>query len=116
MRRTIAMLTAAGLMLPLVAHALNERVWLTLNGGGGTYVMSDLNSEIDAFNTANAGSGWSFPHVSDGRSLGGSVGYETLGQWNFGLGYERLDATTRAGDATVSVATGINSTPAPHCS
>jgi hypothetical protein len=99
MRRTIAILTAAGLMVPLAAHAVDERVWLMLNGGGSTYVMSDLNAEIEAINAANAGTGWSFPRVEDGRLLGAAMGFETAGQWNFGLGVDRLDATTRASDA-----------------
>lgn len=99
MRKTIAVLTAAGLLIPLAAHALNERVWLMLNGGGGTYVMSDLNAEIDAVNAAYAGTGWSFARVTGGRSLGGAIGFETTTKWNFGLGFDRLDATTKASDA-----------------
>jgi len=98
-RKTIAILTAVGLLIPLAAHALNEHVWLMLNGVGGTYAMSDLNAEIDAINAANAGTGWSFARVTGGSSFGGSVGFETSGQWNFGLGVDRLEATTEASDA-----------------
>jgi len=98
-RKTIAVLTAAGLLIPLAAHALNEQAWLMLNGGAGTYVMADLNARIDAVNAANAGTGWSFPRVEDGRLLGAAMGFETAGHWNFGLGVDRLDATTRASDA-----------------
>jgi hypothetical protein len=36
MRRTIVLLTVVGMMVPLAAHALNEHVWLMINGGGGT--------------------------------------------------------------------------------
>jgi hypothetical protein len=101
MRRTIAMLVAAGLLtMPVAAHALGETVWLMLHGGAGTYGMSDLNAEIDAFNTANAGTGWSFDHIDNGHLFGGSIGFETLRQWNLGLGWDRLDAKTRAGDDT----------------
>ena len=99
MRKTIAVLTAAGLMIPLAAHALNERAWLMVNGGGGTYAMSDLNAEIDAVNAAYAGTGWSFTHVEQGHSFGGAMGFETGGHWNFGLGFDRLDANTKASDA-----------------
>lgn len=100
MRRLIIVLTVAGMTIPLAAHALNERVWLMLNGGGGTYVISDLNAEIDAVNAAYAGTGWSFARVKAGHSFGGAMGFETSGQWNFGLGFDRLDAATRASDAT----------------
>jgi hypothetical protein len=103
MRRTIALLTALGLMVPLAAHALNEKVWMTLNGGGGKYDMSELNAEIAAFNAANAGSGLAFPLIEDGVSWGGAVGYETPGHWNFGLGLDRLHAATKAGDASGSL-------------
>src|SRR5262245_9483080 len=100
MRRTIALLTAAGMMMPLAAHALNERVWLSLNGGGGTYDMSTLNAELDDI---NASYGYSFPHVTQGTSMGGSVGFETAGRWNYGLGFDRLAATTRTSDASGSI-------------
>jgi hypothetical protein len=99
-RKTIAILTLAGMLVPLAAHALDERVWLLLNGGGGTYVMSDLNAEIDAVNAAYAGTGWSFARVTGGHSIGGAMGFETGGHWNFGVGFDRLDATTRASDAS----------------
>ncbi len=92
-------LVVAGLVAPLVANAQDERVWLLVNGGGGTYGMSDLNRDITAFNTANAGSGMSYPLVKNGLSLGGAVGYETPHQWNCGLGLDRLQASTKAGDA-----------------
>lgn len=96
----IAILTVTGMLIPLAAHALNEHVWLMLNRGGGTYVMSDLNAEIDAVNAAYAGTGWSFAQVNGGRSMGGAMGFETAGQWNFGLGFDRLGATTKASDAS----------------
>ena len=100
MRKTIVFLTAVGLMIPLAAHALNERVWLMLNGGAGTYTMKDLNAEIDRVNAANAGTGWSFQRVEDGRSFGGAFGCETGSKWNLGLGMDRLSASTRASDAS----------------
>ena len=103
MRRGIAILMAAGLLMPHAAHALGERPWLTLNGVGGTYGMSDLNSEIDAFNAANAGTGVSFAHVDGGYSLGGAIGFETPGRWNIGLGMDRLQASTIASDASGSL-------------
>lgn len=93
-------LTVAGMMIPLAAHALNEQVWLLVNGGGGTYVMSDLNTEIDAINTAYAGTGWSFSRVERGRLFGIAMGFETASNWNFGAGVDRLDASTRASDAS----------------
>src|SRR5262245_39659270 len=82
MRRTIALLTAVGLMAPLAAHALNERVWMMVNGVGSTYDMSTLNAELDA---TNAGYGTTFPHVTKGGSFGGAVGLETSDRWNYGL-------------------------------
>ena len=95
------MLAAAALLsMPSAAHALGETVWITLNGGYGTYGMSDLNAEIDAFNTANAGTGFSFDHVDNGHLFGGALGFETVGRWNIGLGWDRLNATTEAGDAS----------------
>ena len=100
MRKTIVMPTVAGMMVPLAAHALNEQVWLMLAGGGGTYVMSDLNTEIDAVNASYAGTGWSFPRVENGRSFSLAMGFETAGQWNFGVGVDRLGASTRASDAS----------------
>lgn len=100
MRKRIAILAAAGMLLPLAAHAFDERVWLMLNGSGGRYDMSAFNAEIDAINAANAGTGWSFARITGGRSLGGSMGFETAGKWNFGVGFDRLEATTQASDAT----------------
>ena len=97
MRRTIALLTAVGLMAPLAAHALNERVWMMANGVGSTYNMSTLNAELDA---TNAGYGTSFRHVTKGKSFGGAVGLETADRWNYGLGYDRLAATTQSSDST----------------
>jgi hypothetical protein len=103
MRWKNALLVAAALLVTQAAHASGEHPWLALYGVGGTYGMSDLNSEIDAFNTANAGSGVSFPHVDNGMSLGGAVGFESASQWNFGFGMDRLEAHTKAGDATGSL-------------
>ena len=103
MRRGIAFLIAAGLMMPHAAHALGEHPWLLLNGVSGTYGMSDLNAEIDAYNTASAGSGPSFAHVDGGTSFGGAIGFETPGRWNIGLGMDRLGASTRAADASGSL-------------
>jgi hypothetical protein len=103
MRWRTALLVAAALLVTQAAHASGEHPWLALYGVGGTYGMSDLNSEIDAFNTTNAGSGVSFPHVDNGMSLGGAVGFETASQWNFGFGMDRLEAHTKAGDASGSL-------------
>jgi hypothetical protein len=103
MRRTIALLTVVGLMVPLAAHALNENVWLMLNGVGGRYDMSELNDELAAFNAANAGSAMIFPMIKKGISYGGSVGVETAGRWNFGLGLDRLHAISRASDPNGAV-------------
>jgi len=103
MHKGFAFLIAVGLMMPHAAHALGERPWMLLNGVGGTYGMSDLNSEIDAFNAANAGTGLSFPHVDGGTSLGGAIGFETRGRWNIGLGIDRLQASTKAADASGSL-------------
>jgi hypothetical protein len=102
-RKTIAILTTVGVLIPLAAQAFNEPVWLMLNGVGGTYSMSALNAEIDAINAANAGSGFSFAHVTNGNSFGGSVGYEASSKWNFGVGVDRLEATTVASDAAGAV-------------
>ncbi|MGH7730998.1 MAG: hypothetical protein ACRENJ_07075 [Candidatus Eiseniibacteriota bacterium] len=99
MRTTIAFLTAVGMVIPLAAQALNERVWLMVNGGAGQYAMADLNTLIDETNAANAGTGWSFARVEDGRLFGLTMGFETGGKWNFGLGCDRLSAATRASDA-----------------
>lgn len=103
MRWRTALLVAVALLMTQAAHASGEHPWLALYGVGGTYGMSDLNTEIDAFNTANAGTGVSFPHVDDGMSLGGAVGFETASQWNFGFGMDRLEAHTKAGDASGSL-------------
>jgi hypothetical protein len=103
MRWKTGLLVAAALLVTQGAHASVEHPWLALYGGGGTYGMSDLPAEIDAFNTATAGSGVSFPHVDNGMSLGGAVGFETASQWNFGFGMDRLEAHTKAGDATGSL-------------
>lgn len=100
MRRTFAILTIAGLIMPLAACAEGERVWLMVNGGRSSYGMSDLNRDITAFNQANAGSGMAFPLVKSGTSLGGAVGCETPSQWNFGVGYDRLYATSEASNAS----------------
>lgn len=96
MRKTILILTVAGMMVPLAAHALNEQVWLALSGGGGTYVMSNLNAELDAL---NADYGLNFAHVERGRSFGLAMGFETAGQWNIGVGVDRLGASTKGTDA-----------------
>lgn len=103
MRSTITLLVAAALLVPFAAHATGEHPWLALYGVGGTYGMKDLNSEIDAFNAANAGSGVSFPHVDNGFSMAGAIGVETASRWNFGIGFDRLDAKTKAGDASGSL-------------
>lgn len=102
MRRTIALLTAVGLMVPLAAHALNEKVWLMLGGGGSKYDMSELNAEISSYNAANPGSP-QFPLVKDGTSLSAAVGVQTTGPWCFGLGLDRLRAPSKAGDANGSL-------------
>ena len=110
MRKTIAILTTVGVLFPLAARAFDEPVWLMLNGVGGTYAMSALNAEIDAINAANAGSGFSFARVTGGSSFGGSAGYEAGSKWNFGVGVDRLEATTSATDAigTVEFRLGAN--------
>jgi hypothetical protein len=101
MRKTIVLLTLVGMVMPLAAHALNERVWLGVNGGIGTYDMSELNGEITAFNAANPG--FTFPLLSDGMSLGLAVGVDASHGWSYGLGIDRLHANTKASDASGSL-------------
>jgi len=101
MRRTIVLLSVVGMMVPLAAHALNEHVWLMVNGGAGTYDMSELNAEITAFNTANPG--FTFPLVRNGASWGLAAGVDVKGGWSYGLGLDRLHAVTKASDASGSL-------------
>ena len=102
MRRSIILLTVAGLMVPLSAHALNEHVWLMVSGGGGTYNMSDLNAEFTAINEANAGTGIVYPLIKNGYSWGVAAGLDTQGGWSYGLGLDRLHASSKASDANGS--------------
>lgn len=102
MRRTIFLLMVAGLMAPLAAHAMNEHVWLMVNGGGGTYGMSALNAELTAYNEANAGTGIAFPLIKNGYSWGVAAGFDTQGGWSYGVGLDRLHASSKAGDANGS--------------
>jgi hypothetical protein len=99
----VAIMVAIGLMAPLAAQALGEPVWLQINAGAGTYGMSDLNREIGVYNAASAGTGMNFPLVHSGMSLGGAVAYETPNHWNFGVGLDRLYATSEASNATSSI-------------
>jgi hypothetical protein len=101
MRRIVVLLTVAGMMVPLAAHALNEQVWLLVNGGAGTYDMSEMNAEITAFNTANPG--FTFPLVENGTSWGLAVGVDMQGHLSYGLGIDRLHAVTKASDASGSL-------------
>jgi hypothetical protein len=103
MRRTIVLLTMVGMLAPLVAHAFNEHVWLMINGGHGTYDMSDLNQEITAINEANSGSGFIYPLVKNGNSFGLAAGFDASHGWTYGFGMDRLHAVTKAGDANGSL-------------
>lgn len=100
MRTTIAMiLTAAAVLTPLSAEAQNERAWLQLVAGGGSYAMSDLNRDITNYNQANPGAA-NFGLIRNGKSLGGAMGFEMPSRWNFGIGLDRMYAETKASDAT----------------
>jgi len=101
MRRTIVLLTVVGMMVPLAAHALNEKVWLGVSGGLGSYDMSEINTEITAFNSANPG--FTFPLLNQGMSLGLAVGVDASHGVTYGLGLDRLHANTRAGDSSGSL-------------
>src|SRR5258706_3884107 len=101
MRRSIVLLTLVGMVMPLAAHALNERVWLGVNGGIGTYDMSEMNGEITAFNTANPG--FTFPLLNNGMSLGLAVGVDGSHRWSYGFGLDPLHANTQASDPSRSL-------------
>src|SRR5258708_3928500 len=98
MFKRILAIVLAGVSLPLCAHALGEQGWLVVNGGGGNYSMSELNQEIDTYNSSTSGA--QYPKVSQGASFGGSVGFELTNRWSFGFGLDRLYADTKASDAT----------------
>lgn len=101
MRRTIVLVTVVGMLSPLAAHALNEKVWLAVNGGGGTYDMSQVNAEFEAWNAANPG--FVYPLVKNGYSWGFGAGVDANNNWNYGAGLDRLHANTKASDASGSL-------------
>src|SRR5882672_10804747 len=99
MFKRIMLVVLAGLVMPLSAHALGEKTSLVLGSGGGSYVMKQLNQEIEAYNAANPGSGYQFPTVKRGASLSGACGYELPSRWSFGIGLDRLYASTKASNS-----------------
>jgi hypothetical protein len=100
MRATITALTVAGMLLPHAAHALNEPVWLVVNAGGSHYSMNDLNREIEAYDSTQPADGMVYPKISRGMAWGLTAGYETPMKWNFGLGIDRMYASSDAHDAS----------------
>jgi hypothetical protein len=97
MLKRIWSLALCGMMVPLCAHAI-DKTWLEVSTGGGTYAMSDLNREIETYNAANPGG--EFAAVNRGLSLGFAAGCQVSNRWNFGLGMDRLKATTRASNSS----------------
>lgn len=96
MRWKIALLVLAAALAARPAQALNERTWLLVSGGGAAYGMSDLNEELRAFNATYGSGGLTFDMIEKGPSLGLAIGFETRGRWNFGVGVDRMFATTIA--------------------
>lgn len=103
MRWKIALLVGVAALAAGPAHALNERAWLLVGGGAAAYGMSDLNEELRAFNATYGSGGLTFDMIEKGPALGLAVGFETSGRWNFGLGVDRMFATTTASTPTAEV-------------
>ena len=100
MKLHIATFVVAAALLAAPAHALNEPVWLQINGGGANYGMTDLNDELRTANEANAGTGFAYPLLRNGLGLGFAIGIEFQNRWSFGVGLDRLFAETSASDAS----------------
>jgi hypothetical protein len=107
MFKRIALVALACAALPASAHALGEKAWLAVNGGGATYSMKQLNDEIDAYNTANP-SAAQLAHVNHGASAGVTIGFELPSRWSFGVGLDRLYADTKASDTSGGIEYNLN--------
>lgn len=95
-----AALLVAGALAAAPAHALNERVWLQVTGGGATYGMDNLNQVLSDYNASIAGAAPAFPLVRNGLGLGVAAGAELPNRWTIGVGLDRLYAETKASDAS----------------
>lgn len=102
MKTRILMLFAAATLAAGTAHAFEEKVWLLLGGGGSKYAMTDLNDELRYSNSAAGAGAAQFGMIEQGTSLSLAAGFELPNRLTFGLGTDRMFASTDASDASGS--------------
>jgi hypothetical protein len=86
---------------PAAALAGNARPWLAVAGGFHTFRMGDVNSDIEQVNTAI--SPLHMDDVNSGFGFGAAVGADLNPEATLEVGYERLQGSSKVGDATGSL-------------
>jgi hypothetical protein len=90
------------LLAPALATA-GARPWISGSLGGSMYAMGDVNDYISTINSGLAGSGREMDEITQGLNYGLAFGLDVGSGFSVGLGYDRLNAQTAAGDANGSI-------------
>jgi hypothetical protein len=98
----LGLLLATALVAPCTAEEPEHIPWLTLDIGGASYAMDDLNEEIGYLNAGLAEYGLVMDEVNSGVTYGIGLGWD-VGQASMGFGYERLTGRTEVGDWSGSI-------------
>lgn len=93
-------------MLLIAAPQLSHSAvgpWISGSFGGSLYSMEDINDDVRNINALLAGSGLSMEEVTKGPSLGVAFGIDLANGFGFGIGFDRLAASTDVSDASGSL-------------
>ncbi len=77
--------------------------WISGNFGGSLYSMNDVNDDIGNINAQLAGSGLSMEEITKGPSLGVAAGIDLPNGFGFGIGFDRLPASSDVSDASAAI-------------
>ena len=82
--------------------AAGSKPWINGFVSGANYSMSRVNADIRGLNTSIASSGLKMDEITRGAGFGLAVASNVRGAFSFGVGYERLAASTRASGASLA--------------
>ena len=95
--RALMILLLAAALIPATAGAASLRPWVEATGSWATYSMGDVNKYVGNINADIAP--LSMDKIHNGLGFGGRIGLDLPKTLGFGVGYERLGASTDVSDA-----------------
>lgn len=98
MRAFSILLLALAVSAPATAPAAALKPWVALDGSLGRYSMGDVNRQLDALNLDLIGTSLYLSPIANGPGCGVSAGVDIGPGFSFGIGYDRLFASSGIAD------------------